>query len=94
MPNEFDGWDVKHAGTADAISNHPRKEQAIEAANLLAEHEDGPAEVVIKEEAAEPVSDTRGLKFYFAVLGGLLVLIVLIIVIVSLLASGSDAGTS
>ena len=66
LPNQYDGWDVKHAGTADAISNHPTKEQAVEAARLLAEHEDDEVEVVVKEEVAEPVSDEgRGVKFYF-----------------------------
>ena len=83
-PNEFDGWDVKHQGTADAISNHPDKATAIEAAQKIAEHEDGEVDVVVSEEDDETVSDEgRGVKFYFVVLLGLLVAITLIIVIVS-----------
>ncbi len=93
LPNRYDGWDVKHAGTADAISNHPDKGSAVEAAHKLAEHEDGDVEVVVKEEAAEPVSDEgRGVKFYFAVLLGLLILITLIIIIVSVIGGETEFG--
>ena len=95
LPNQYDGWDVKHAGTADAISNHPDKASAIEAAHKLAEHEDGEVEVVVKEEASEEVSDEgRGVKFYFLVLLGLLVLVTLIIVIVSAIGGGTEFGAN
>jgi hypothetical protein len=93
LPNKYDGWDVKHVGTADAISNHPEKAEAVEAARRLAEHEEGDVEVVVKEEAEEPVSDEgRGVRFYFLVLLGLLVLITLIIVIVSAIGGGTEFG--
>jgi len=95
LPNQYDGWDVKHAGTADAISNHPTKEQAIEAAHKIGEHEDGEVEVVVKDEVEEPVSDEgRGVKFYFAALFAVLLIVVLIIVISSLASSetGTDAN--
>ncbi len=92
LPNEYDGWDVKHAGTADAISNHPEKAEAIEAAHKIAEHEDGDVEVVVKEEAVHDVSDEgRGVKFYFVALFALLIVIVLIIVISSI--ASNDTGT-
>lgn len=95
LPNKYDGWDVKHAGTADAISNHADKAQAIEAARLLAEHEDGEVEVVVREEAVEPVSDERrGVKFYFLVLLGLLAVITLIIVVVSLIGGETEFGAN
>jgi hypothetical protein len=95
LPNEYDGWDVRHENTADAISNHPTKAQAVEAAHKLAEHEDGDTEVVVKERAEEPVSDAgRGTKFYFLVLLGLLALVTLIIVIVSAIAGGTEFGAN
>ena len=93
LTNDYDGWDVKHSGTADAVSNHPTKEQAIEAAHKLAEHEDGEIEVVVKEEAEEEVSDeSRGTKFYFLVVLGLLLIVTLIIVIVSAIGGGTEFG--
>jgi len=92
-PNEFDGWDVKHQGTADAISNHADKASAVEAANKIAEHEDGEVAVEVHEEKDETVSDeARGVKFYFVVLLGLLVAITLIIVIVSLVGGLTEFG--
>jgi hypothetical protein len=95
LPNKYDGWDVKHAGTADAISNHPDKAQAVEAAHRLAEHEDGDVEVVVKEEIEESVSDEgRGMRFYFLVLLGLLVAITLVIVIVSAIGGGTEFGAN
>jgi hypothetical protein len=93
LPNEYDGWDVKHAGTADAISNHPDKAQAVEAARLLAEHEGDEVEVVVKDEAEDSLADEgRGVKFYFVVLLGLLIAVTLIIVIVSAIGSGTEFG--
>ncbi|HEX6116769.1 MAG TPA: DUF2188 domain-containing protein [Solirubrobacterales bacterium] len=93
LPNRYDGWDVKHAGTADAISNHPDKAQALEAARRLAEHEEGEVEVVVREDAEESVSDEgRGVKFYFVVLLALLVLITLIIVVVSAIGGSTEFG--
>jgi hypothetical protein len=95
LPNSFDGWDVKHAGTADAISNHPQKAQAVEAAHRIAEHEHGDVEVVVKEDADEPVSDeSRGVRFYFLVLLGLLIAITLIIVIVSVIGGTTEFGAN
>jgi hypothetical protein len=86
---------VKHENTADAISNHPTKEQALEAAKKIAEHEDSDTGVTVKDEVEEPVSDEgRGMKFYFVVLLGLLVLITLIIVIVSAIGGGTEFGAN
>lgn len=94
-PNEHDGWDVIHAGTADAISNHPDKASAIEAAKRLAEHEEGEVEVVVKDEVVDEVSDEgRGMRFYFLALLALLVVITLIIVIVSAIGGGTEFGAN
>lgn len=92
-PNEYDGWDVKHAGTADAISNFPEREQAVEAAHKLAEHEEGDIEVVVREEADEIVSDEgRGVKFYFVVLLAILAAATIIIVVTSLIGGTTEFG--
>lgn len=92
-PNEFDGWDVKHAGTADAIANFPDREQALEAARRIAEHENGEVEVVVRDEAEHDVSDEgRGVKFYFVVLLAILALATLIIVITGAIGGGTEFG--
>jgi putative component of toxin-antitoxin plasmid stabilization module len=94
-PNEYDGWDVIHAGTADAISNHPDKESAIEAARRIAEHEEGDVEVQVKDEVVEETSDEgRGVRFYFLALIALLIIVTLIIVIVSLVGGGTEFGAN
>ena len=94
-PDAYDGWDVMHSGTADAISNHPDKASAIEAAKRIAEHEEGDVEVVVKEDVAEETSDEgRGLKFYFLVLIALLVAITLVIVVVSAIGGGTEFGAN
>ena len=95
LPNQYDGWDVKHGGTADAISNHRTRAEAVEAAKRLAEHEDGEVDVVVKNEAEEPVSDSsRGTKFYFLALLGLLLLVTLIIVVISAIGGGTEFGAN
>ncbi len=94
-PNEYDGWDVMHAGTADAISNHPDKASAVEAARRIAEHEEGDVEVRVKDDVVDEVSDEgRGVKFYFLALIALLVVVTLIIVIVSVIGGGTEFGAN
>jgi hypothetical protein len=94
-PNEYDGWDAFHAGSADAISNHPDKAGAIEAAHRIAEHEEGEVEVVVRDDFVEDASDERrGVRFYFLVLLGLLVIITLIIVLVSAIGGGTEFGAN
>jgi hypothetical protein len=92
-PNEHDGWDVKHAGTADAISNFPAREQAVEAAHKIAEHEEGEVDVVVRDEVDESVSDEgRGMKFYFVVLFAILALATLILVVTGAISSLTEFG--
>lgn len=92
-PNEFDGWDVKHAGTEDAITNLPDRDQAIAAAKKIAEHEQGAVEVVVRDEADHDVSDEgRGVKFYFLVLLAILALATLIIVITGVIGGATEFG--
>ena len=94
-PNEYDGWDVKHAGTADAISNFPEREQAVEAAHKIAEHEEGEVEVVVREDVDESVSDEgRGVKFYFVVLFAILALATLILVVTGAIGSITEFGAN
>lgn len=94
-PNEHDGWDVKHAGTADAISNFPEREQAVEAAHKIAEHEEGDVEVVVRDDVDETVSDEgRGVKFYFVVLFAILALATLILVVTGVIGSLTEFGAN
>jgi hypothetical protein len=94
-PNEYDGWDVIHAGTADAISNHPDRESAVEAARKIASHEEGDVDVRVRDDVVGEGSDEgRGVRFYFIVLLALLVTITLIIVIVSVIGGGTEFGAN
>ena len=93
-PSEIDGWDVKHAGDADAISNFRDRESAIEAARRIADHEEGHPEVVVSEEVSEGGDEGRGVRFYFLVLLGLLVAITLIVIVVSAIGGGTEFGAS
>jgi hypothetical protein len=86
--SEVDGWDVIQGN--QAVSNHPSKELALEAAKLRAAEEDEPAEVVVDEEHTHPVDETsRGMRAYFLIVLGVLAAVIAIIVITSLLASAT-----
>jgi hypothetical protein len=94
-PSPVEGWDVKHAGTADAISNFPDRESAVEAAHKIAEHEERELEVVAREEpATDSLDEGRGVKFYFVVLLAILVAATLIIVITGAIGALTDFGAN
>jgi hypothetical protein len=77
-PNEVAGWDILHDDDPDAITNVATREEAVKAAELLAE-EAGGSDVVVRNEPHE-LSDTgRGVKLY--VFGVLTVLALAILII-------------
>jgi hypothetical protein len=85
-PNEVAGWDVLHEDQQDAVTNVATKEEAVRAAELLAE-EAGGSRVVVRDDPHE-LSDTgRGVKFYVIALLGLLAAITVLIVATALLSS-------
>jgi len=85
--NEIDGWDVVREDDPQALSNHPDKRTAIAAAELRIK-EEGEGRVEVHEQESHGVDDsTRGMKAYFLILLGLLLVAGIVIVITSLLAS-------
>ena len=87
-PSDVEGWDVLREGEGVALTNHPTRESAEEAARLRGAeeggrhiaHEDKP----VQENAG---GEERGVKTYFVVLIGLLAAVVVLIVVISLVAS-------
>ena len=85
-PSEFAGWDILHDDDPDAITNVATKEQAVEAAEVIASEEGG-ADVVVREEL-HGLSDTaRGVRFYVVGLLSLLTAIVILIAFTGWLSS-------
>ena len=63
-PNEVEGWDILHEDDPDAITNVATREQAVRAAEVIAQ---------------ETGEVDRGVKFYVVALLGLLAAITLLI---------------
>jgi hypothetical protein len=96
--NEVDGWDVVREDEEAALSNHPTRESAEEAARIRAEEErlsdEGGAAVEVKEDEVHQIDDTRqGMRPAFLSMGGLLIAIGVLIVVIALIASLTDFGS-
>jgi len=98
QPSEVDGWDVVNVDDGVAVTNHPTREAAEEAARMraaedsLSEEREGAVSV----DPAHPhgIDDERtGVRTAFFSLGGLLVLVALIAVIVALIAALTGFGS-
>ncbi len=88
-PNEVAGWDILHQDDPDAITNVATKDEALKAAEVLAEEEGG-SEVVVREEPHE-LSDTgRGVKLYVFAILTLLAIAIVIIAFTGWLSSALD----
>jgi Uncharacterized protein conserved in bacteria (DUF2188) len=94
VPDEVGGWDVIKAGEEQALSNHPTRESAEEAARLRGNEEEADeVRVVVRDDVVHHVDDeTRGVKTAFLALAGLLLVITLLIVVISLIGSITDFG--
>jgi Uncharacterized protein conserved in bacteria (DUF2188) len=94
VPDEVDGWDVKKRGEVQALSNHPTRELAEEAAWLRGEEEEADdVRITVDEKAVHHVDDeSRGVRTTIVALVGLLALITLLIVVVSLVGSLTEFG--
>lgn len=98
VPSEVDGWDVVNADEGVAVTNHPTRESAEEAARMrAAEHsisEEGAGDVIVDPEHPHGIDDDqRGVKTAFFSLGGLLALVTLIAVTVALVAALTNFGS-
>lgn len=94
VPDEVGGWDVIKAGEEQALSNHPTRESAEEAARLRGKEEEADdVRVVVRDDVVHHVEDeTRGVKTAFLALAGLLLVITLLVVVISLIGSITDFG--
>jgi hypothetical protein len=97
QPNELDGWDVVREEEGTALSNHPTKEGAEEAAELRAEEEHldeaGDEPVVVDPDHVHEIDDTRiGMKPAFFSLGGLLILVTILAAVVALIGAITGFG--
>ncbi len=95
--NEIDGWDVVRADEDVALSNHPTREAAEEAAAMRAEEdsvaEEGPGDVVVDTEHTHGIDDTeRGMKTAFFSIGGLLAAITVLAITIALIVALTDFG--
>jgi hypothetical protein len=98
MPSEVDGWDVVREDEGVALSNHPDRASAEQAARIRADEErlseDGGEPVVVDTEHVHAVDDTRqGMKPAFLALGGLLLGVTLLVVILSLTGALTGFGS-
>src|SRR5689334_22756285 len=85
-PNEVGGWDILHDDDPDAITNVATKEQAVTAAEVLAD-ETGESHVVVREEAHEVSGTERGVRLYVLGLVALLGTITALIIVISLISA-------
>ena len=89
--NEVDGWDVVREDEDVALSNHPTRESAEEAAKIRSDEERindaGDEPVVVDTEHVHPIDDTReGMRPAFLALGALFTAVVILIVILAILS--------
>jgi Uncharacterized protein conserved in bacteria (DUF2188) len=98
MPNEVDGWDVVREDEGVAVSNHPTREQAEEAASIRAAEErladEGDTPVVVDTQHIHPIDDTRqGMLPAFLSLSGLLIAITVLVVVIALIGALTGFGS-
>jgi hypothetical protein len=98
MPNEVSGWDVVREDEGVALSNHPDRATAEEAARMRAEEErvseEGDEPVVVDTEHVHPIDDTRqGMLPAFLSLGGLLIGVTILVVVIALIGALTGFGS-
>jgi len=98
VPNEIDGWDVVNADDGVAVTNHPTRETAEEAARMRAAEdsisEESEGGVIVDPEHPHAIDDERqGVRTAFFSLGGLLVFVTLIALIAALIAAITGFGS-
>jgi hypothetical protein len=94
VPDEIDGWDVQKVGEEQALSNHPTRESAEQAARLRGEEEQADeVRVTVKEREVHHVDDeSRGMRPTFIALAALLLFITLLIVVISVIGATTEFG--
>lgn len=97
VPNEVDGWDVVRADEGVAITNHPTRESAEEAARMRAEEdsisEESEGEVIVAPDETHGIDEEdRGVKTAFLSLAGLLTAVAVIAIVIALIVAFTDFG--
>jgi Uncharacterized protein conserved in bacteria (DUF2188) len=98
MPNELSGWDVVREDEGVALSNHPDRESAEQAAKLRAEEDrvsqEGDEPVVVDTEHVHPIDDTReGMRPAFFSLAGLLIAVTILATVIALIGALTGFGS-
>ena len=96
--NEVDGWDVIEEQGDRALSNHPTRESAEEAAELRANElrlsEEGDEPVIVDTDHVHAIDDARqGMKPAFLALAGLLALVTVLVIVLALTGSLTSFGS-
>lgn len=98
IENEVDGWDVVREDEGVALSNHPTRESAEQAAAIRAEedrvNDAGDTEVVVDTEHTHGIADAReGVRPVLLYGGALLAFVVLLIVVLAVTGSLTGFGS-
>ncbi|CAN5509512.1 hypothetical protein BH10ACT11_BH10ACT11_12230 [soil metagenome] len=98
IQNEVDGWDIIREDEGVALSNHPTRESAEEAAAIRADedriNDAGDAEVVVDTEHVHEIDDTReGVRPALLYGGALMAVVILLIVILAVTGSLTGFGS-
>jgi len=89
--SDVDGWDVRRVGEAQALSNHPTKEQAEEAARLQGGDAD---EIDVRQDVFSdgPEEDLDAKKTFLGMGLVMLGVIALIVVVAAIIALTNFGG--
>ena len=98
VPNEVDGWDVVNTEDGVAVTNHPTRGAAEEAARMRAAEEsvseEGEGEVIVDPDHPHSIDDERqGVRTAFLSLGGLLIFVSLIAIVAALIGAITGFGS-
>jgi len=88
--SDVDGWDVRRVGEAQALSNHPTKEQAEEAARLQGGDAD---EIDVRQDVfSEGPEEDVNAKRTFIGMGTVMIAVIAMLVIVSAIIALTNFG--
>ncbi len=88
--SDVDGWDVRRAGEAQALTNHPTREQAEEAARLQGGDAD---EIDVRQDVfSEGPEEDVNAKRTFIGMGTVMIGVIALLVIVSAIIALTNFG--
>ena len=98
VPSEIDGWDVVNVEDGVAVTNHPTREAAEQAAHMRAQEdsisEDSEGDVIVDPDDSHGIDDDqKGVKTAFFSLGGLLVIVTVLAIVIAIIAAVTGFGS-